>query len=310
MSSDRDLHYAHPPGGASTPRIEVLMNTNATTLELANPTTRVLVTPSCGGRIQSVVDLRSGRELLLQREPIDRASPAYVDACTGGWDELFPADVAALGHPDHGRCWGETFEVTGVEHDAVSLRLELQDLHVEITRRIALLQPPRVGVRTQLTLTARGPVGPWMWASHPMLAVEPGWRIRLPEPHVVVDRDAPGRFQPGALPPADRELTVGGSGEGWSEVLYAGGAGVASVCSPDGERVTQLTYDTSFFEHLWVVTVSGEAGFDHAFLLEPSTSPTCRLDEAAERGVAATLDEGACRSWWVELESGDLGPTA
>jgi hypothetical protein len=278
----------------------------AAAVTLSSSHTRAVLDPARGGRVQRVTDVLSGRELLQQLTPSNPRG-GFTDASTGGWDELFPNDAPALGHPDHGRCWNAPFAVVASDDASVTLRTALATPAVDVERRCTLLAPPRRGVRLELELVARAATGPFLWASHPMLAVEPGWLVDVGDRALAVDAQAPGRFADGA-PIDGAARTVAGAGEGFTEVLSTAGGGGASVRSPDGASVTRLAYDPAFFEHLWIVTVSGDQGLDLAMLLEPATSATYELDDAVRRGQALTLEAGARRSWWIELESLDRTP--
>ena len=80
---------------------------------LDNGTLRVVVLPELGGKIWQITDVRSGRDLLwhnprLTARPIPFGS-TYDDVFLGGWDELFPNDLAEVlgeeSYPDHGEVW-------------------------------------------------------------------------------------------------------------------------------------------------------------------------------------------------------------
>jgi len=150
-------------------------------------------------------------------------------------------------------------------------------------------------------------VGPFLWATHPMLAVAPGWRISVGDAALEADRLDPGRVPPGPVNGAGREtvLCLPEGRQGWQEVVYARASGEASVESPDARSRTRVGWDESFFRHLWVVTLSGFETVDLALVLEPCTTRPYRLDEAIAESRAATLDAGARRTFWSEVESLD-----
>jgi hypothetical protein len=151
-------------------------------------------------------------------------------------------------------------------------------------------------------------VEPFLWSTHPMLAVEPAWRIELGDVRLEADRVDPGRVAPGVVSSADREtlreLPV--ASQGWQEVIYADSTGGISVGSADGRRATRVAWDAEFFGHLWIVTLSGFESVDLALVLEPCTSRPYRLDEAIADGHALTLSPGDVRTFWSEVESLDL----
>jgi hypothetical protein len=163
-------------------------------------------------------------------------------------------------------------------------------------------------VRLGLKLRAIADTSPFLWASHPMLAVDKDWRISIDADGVQADAEMPGRFQPGqALAPAEleRALVVPDSDAGWAEVLYVTGTAEAAVLSPDGRFGTRIAWDSSFLRHLWIVTVTGLLDLDLCLLFEPCTTRPYRLEEAIETSAAPSLVSGETREWWVELESLD-----
>lgn len=266
------------------------------------------VRPREGGRIQNLVDVASGRELLWQGKDGQWPRADFVAGCPGGWDELFPTDTPWEQHPDHGCLWSTSFEVTGASEGAVSLSTRLGTPPVDIDRRYSLLADGRAGMRVDSTMAARDATGPVLWAGHPFLKVAPGWQVSVAVTELEVDAELSGRF--------GGELTISGTKlhqackipeprQGILEVLYATGVSEARVTSPDGRAVTRVAWDVDFFPYAWLVTVSGELGWDLAFLVCPATSVPFRLGECAENGTAVVCNPGDTRFWWMEVESLD-----
>jgi galactose mutarotase-like enzyme len=267
------------------------------------------IVPAEGARVQHLRDRRSGRELLLQRTPEPGPRVDFLAACTGGWDELFPTDSEWGEHPDHGRVWTAAFDVVKADDSSVTLRTTLGSPPAEIERRLTLLESPRRGLRAETTLRAHGATGPFLWAAHPMLAVEEGWRIELPAGgrDFEADRELPGRPAPGPLDEAQiaETATIPARRDEVCEVIYVDGVASAAVRSPDGARQTGARWDGDFLRHLWLVTITGRFGLDDCLLIEPCTSRPYRLEEAIEQGTAASFGPGEEARWWFELESLD-----
>jgi hypothetical protein len=273
-------------------------------LTLSNHSTLAEIVPGEGARVQHLIDLASSRELLYQRKPPPGPRLEFMPGCPGGWDEMFPNDTPWAGHPDHGRIWSLPFDIVETALGRARLRARLDEPHVLVERRIALLAPPRRGVRIETELQAIGHTGPFLWASHPMLAVRPGWTIEVDAAGLVADDDAPGRFSAGRR--LDSAPPVPAAGKGWSEVLYTTGGTEAATASPDGRSRTRMAWHTGFLKHLWIVTVTGAFDLDLCLLFEPCTTRPDRLDEAIAVGEAASLAAGETVRWWTELESLDL----
>jgi hypothetical protein len=279
----------------------------ASVIVLEDARTRAEIAPGQGARVRSLQDRRSGRELLYRRAD-DRWDPDdYVPTLAGGWDQMFPNDDVWLGSPVHGALWSAAFTVAESSSAAAALRCSLETPQVDVEHRYELLAAPRAGVRLTTTIHARASVGPFLWATHPMLSVAPGWRIGIGEATLEADRLDPGRARPGAVDAAAREaiLSLPRPSQGWQEVIYAEDIEEASVASPDARSRTRVRWDASWFRHLWVVTLSGFESVDLALVLEPCTTKPYRLDEAIAAGQAPTLDVSAQRTFWSEVESLD-----
>jgi hypothetical protein len=274
---------------------------------LENARVRAEIAPEQGARVRSLHDRRSGRELLYRRADERWDPDDYLPTLAGGWDQMFPNDDVWLDWPAHGALWSAGFTAVETSSVAAVLCCSLETPQVDVEHRYELLAAPRAGVRLTTTVHARAPVGPFLWATHPMLSVAPGWRIAVGNATLEADRLDPGRAQPGPLNAAAREavLSLPTRSQGWQEVIYAQAAGEASVESPDARSRTRVRWDESFFRHLWIVTLSGFESVDLALVLEPCTTKPYRLDEAIATAQAATLDAGAQRTFWSEVESLD-----
>jgi galactose mutarotase-like enzyme len=277
-----------------------------TTVTLTGERIRAEIVADEGARVQHLVDLESGRELLYQgKHPVPAPRPDFLDGCPGGWDTIFPNDAPSGDYPDHGLVWSTPFEVVaGDEHEA-ALRATLDSPSVEIEQRFSVLGGGRRGLRVDTRMRANEDTGPFFWCSHPMLNVADGWRVELPSGHARADTEVPGRFAAGEELGERRTIDVLPSGQEAFEVLFVEGASEASVAAPDGGPRTRVAWDDEFFRHLWIVGIANAVGIDHVVQLEPSTSHIYLLDAAVEKGTAVSLDGGSERAWWVEIESRD-----
>jgi len=275
---------------------------------LENERARAVIVPDQGARVRSLTDLRSGRELLYRRPGHEWDSSDYLATLAGGWDQMFPNDDPWRGFPVHGVLWTASFRIDAVSAYAAAFTCSLSEPAVTLTHRYELLTAPRAGVRLVTSVRADAQIQPFLWATHPMLAVEDGWEIDVGDAQLEADDVDPGRVAPGLLSDSARDiaLAVPAGGQGWQEVLYAPATGIASVTRPDGQRSTRVTWDAGFFRHLWVVTLSGFAGVELALVLEPCTTRPYRLDEAIANGTAVALAPRDERGFWSEVESLDV----
>ncbi len=277
------------------------------TLVLENEACRAEILPSIGARVQQVTDRRAGRDLLFAVSAADPVSDDFLTATTGGWDLMFPNDDPWRGHPDHGRAWNVPYTVRASVQGSAELTLDLPLPPVTITRAYELLAPPRCGLREEIRIEAAGDTGPFLVAPHPMLAVEEGWRVRLPEGahDIAADAVLPGRFEAGqALSDAEwtRAATVPPGAEELVEVLYVAGVTSGGVADPVTGHEVEVRWGATL-PNLWICTVAGHLGPVVCLLLEPCTARPYRLDESIAAERAVSLSEGEAWTGWIELES-------
>jgi hypothetical protein len=166
---------------------------------LTNDAMRVVVIPELGGKIVSLQSRSSGREWLwrnphlpLRRPPANASNFGPFDA--GGWDEIFPTvdpchvPDSAWGDralTDHGELWyrpWRTVEAKAMPGEAASLALAVDDPEMPFRFERTLSLPAGSCPLTasyKLTNRSERPL-PYIWAAHPLLAIEPGDLIRLP----------------------------------------------------------------------------------------------------------------------------------
>lgn len=151
--------------------------------------------PGLGGKIASI--RMQGREL-LQAPLLPYAertrTMAFEASDASGWDECFPSvaactvttEAGALAIPDHGDLWRTAWQVTRADARSCSMRGQCFSLPLTLERTVALMETGE-GWRLELAYRVSneaklwGGLGtPWLWAAHPLFAVEAGDRIVLP----------------------------------------------------------------------------------------------------------------------------------
>jgi hypothetical protein len=249
---------------------------------------RAEIVPEEGARVQHLVDLGSGRELLYQgKSPVPAPRPDFLDGCPGGWDTIFPNDAPSGDYPDHGLVWSTPFEVVSANEREAVLRATLERPPVEIEQRFSILGGGRRGLRVETRMRAQGDTGSFFWCSHPMLNVADGWRIELPAGSSRADAEVPGRFAAGEELGERRAIDVLPAGDEAFEVLFVEGASEASVAAADGGPRTRVAWDDGFFRHLWIVGIANAAGIDHVVQREPAASHPDIKDPPPGRGRPA-----------------------
>jgi galactose mutarotase-like enzyme len=292
--------------------------------------------PELGGKINSLRDLRTGREWLWRnpRMPYRRATAesAYVVmADTGGWDECFPTVApsrypsppwAGRAIPDHGELWAQTAALQ-VGEGAGQVNLQTSWPGVVLPYRFersVLLTAGSANVRAEYRVTNQGDAPlHFIWSIHPLLAIEPGMQLHLPPearyyrwssvPNEAVAES--GLSFPLTLAGHDLaalpEPSAGVALKLWSEPLAAG-QGWATLRARDGEL--RLRWDPALLPQVgfWMNLGgwAGDGGAPYYNLgLEPCIGAQDSLADAVTRhNLFAALGPGQARAWWLEVELG------
>ena len=150
----------------------------STLVVLQSAAARVVVAPERGARVTSLVDLRNGREWLVQGEPPANDSDAarYGLAEAAGWDECFPTVSPCVGAVrDHGDLWGRQWSVEASAPERLATRFQTPSFAFRRELRLrgaTLYAHYRVDNLTAAPRTA-------LWAMHPLFALQPGEAIEL-----------------------------------------------------------------------------------------------------------------------------------
>ncbi|HEY9720909.1 MAG TPA: hypothetical protein V6D47_02785 [Oscillatoriaceae cyanobacterium] len=166
-------------------------------LMLENAFLRAVVVPALGGKITSLVDLKSGREWLWRHAHAPVEAPRYGDDFvprhdTGGFVECFPSHAstyyptgpwAGTPVPDHGEIWSLPWRVDQFcDGAAVELRMAVHGVRFPYRfERVLLMTADAPSLRLAYTVTNLAPMPfPFLWNAHPVFQVSPGTRLMLP----------------------------------------------------------------------------------------------------------------------------------
>jgi galactose mutarotase-like enzyme len=276
----------------------------------------------------------NGREWLWRSDQIPLAPPkagaSYVEtADSGGWDECFPTvgpcpiPGAPLGTPplpDHGELWSASWTSTvydSVEGTTLAGSARGTIFPYEFYREITL-DPfePVVHFRYLLRHTGDAPF-PWIWSAHPLLNVQPGSVLTLPDVTQMKVAAVHGRNDwnendviswPGALGGDSGGFTFPEAG-GWAAKLFSdlGAQGRLRLTDPrQGERLEFLVNPVNVPQvGIWINcggwAPAGRTPY-YNLALEPCIGAPDRLDLAVlEWSTAQTLHPGEERRWSVDL---------
>lgn len=152
--------------------------------------------PGLGGKISSIVDVRTNREWLWRHPRMAYAvvpsTANYVTtADTGGWDECFPT-VGTCAYPadpwlgaflaDHGELWCQT-PSTQVESTQAGIVIasEWQGINLPYTFARTITINDSAVLTLDYTVTNNGNASMhWIWCAHPLMAIEPGMAVNTP----------------------------------------------------------------------------------------------------------------------------------
>jgi len=166
---------------------------------LANDAMELIVLPELGGKILSLNSRGTGRNWLwhnpylqLRRPPADQSSYGAYDF--GGWDEVFPTvdpchvlNSAWSAHPlaDHGELWCRPWRILEAKcarDESATLVMSVDDPNLPCYFERALrlsAGPSMLATDYRLENRSEAPM-PFIWAAHPLLAIEPGDSVHLP----------------------------------------------------------------------------------------------------------------------------------
>lgn len=285
------------------------------------------VIPSPGGKIASLVDRSSGRELLVQRagdeyrdQPYDGA---YTDGECSGFDDMFPTIDACHYEsppwrgtllPDHGEVWSLPWACAV---DGASLRLVVRGVRLPyvLRKRVSIPSDRTLRIDYELANDAPFPMD-FLWAAHVMAVIEEGAAILAPRccTTAMTVLSASGRMgrygdavswprftaPDGAPHRADvcRSDTAADMekyyfrdplDEGWCAVRY-----------PDG-LLLALSFPAATVPYLGILL--NEHAWDGRtnIFLEPCTATFDRPDAARLRGQASTVKARSTYAWHLCL---------
>jgi len=304
-----------------------MIMSQVTTPVLQNDLCSVSIALLEGGRISSLRSVRSGLEFLTlanpNRKPVMTGlhTPFQQGPCAG-IEECLPT-VGACGPateggaaPDHGDFWQIPWNIVEA-HGGESITVEATGFSRPLRFRKKLrLEDAALRVVYQVTNQHHAPL-PFLYACHPLFAVDPGDSIVLPD-QVKSLQLYYSRNNRLGLPGAPIDWPRSASGvsldvvgeptSATAEMFYTArlrDTGSCEICrNVTGERLQMsFTFDKLPYLGIWLCyggwPDSGAGPFQYAVALEPTTSPCNTLQEAVGDGTAVWLAAGASTEWEI-----------
>ncbi|MGH2543109.1 MAG: hypothetical protein ACRDIB_09940, partial [Ardenticatenaceae bacterium] len=284
--------------------------------ELVHETARIIVLPSYGGKIASLVHLPSEKEWLwlnphLRWRPPSRDASFVREHDVGGWDECFPTiaptTVGGIQWPDHGDLWWRAWKAE-VRDGSLWMGVEGEGFRFE-----RVIASSTSGFRLSYAVENLAPEPlPYLWCAHPLLCIDPPLRVEiLGRPTMRLGDDGPL----GQRGQAYRWPTVGGrlfemigKPSGLAAKLFVEMVeGQVSLCDTKGARL-RLRWPLRRVPMLglWI----NEGGWSGAAVppyhnvgVEPASGAPDDLAIALRQwDCAQTLPGGERHTWWLEVK--------
>lgn len=170
---------------------------------LENSQIALIVVPTLGAKIASMVYKPSGREWLWSN-PYSTVKPAQHGDCytdkfdLGGWDECFPS-VAKTTYPespwegveigDHGEIWSQPWQTEIISYKgtlALNMVATGVGLPYRFERTISINENDSTMSLKYSVENLSDHDMPFIWSSHPIFAVEPGMKLSFPTQEMTV----------------------------------------------------------------------------------------------------------------------------
>lgn len=300
---------------------------------LENEHLLVLVIPKEGGRVASLKSRSSGTEFLLQAQPNrpgihPSMRAAFRDGSCAGIEECLPSvgpcDDATIGGPvpDHGDFWQLPWKLEEPP-DPQSILLSATGFSrpLRFTRQISL-----AGRSLQINYTIEN-IGDeptsFLYACHPLLAVEEGDRIILPDEVKTLQLRSSRNQRLGTAGqtvswPVTQNLDLSrvlAATTGVGDMLYTQRLrhGYCGLYRTSLQQGITLQFDIARLPYIGVWLCYGgwpEGGDElrqYAVALEPTTTPCSTLDEAQQSLQATMLLPGETLRWNILFEISESG---
>ncbi len=286
-----------------------------TVISLENRFLRVVICPALGARVLHFEHRSGGTDLLWHNPRIEhRAVPigsCYDDNFAGGWDELFPNDLAGTvggeTYPDHGELWCQPWhhKIESVSSESVTVRLWRTGAVTTTTvEKWVTLVATESQLRFRHRISNHGPRAlDFLWKLHPALAIEAGDRIDVPATMAEAVDPSFGRvanITPFHWPVGADErgaaidLSVVPALDGTRDFVYTHQL-TDGWCALRRTRLDigfGLAFPTSVFNSVWLfMTFGGWRGLS-TVVLEPCTTVPKDLAAAIRAGTSRHLEPG------------------
>jgi hypothetical protein len=268
---------------------------------LANEGLEIAVVPELGAKIVSLKNLRTGREWMWhpaggRKLFRNRLGDDFSRSTLIGADECLPtiAPCSVLGRnlPDHGEAWSSAWTVDreAWSEGVLKTSLDLPISPFEVERVVELRgQQVHLGylLKNRSSAAER-----YLWALHPLLALQPGDRLRMPATtRALLNGEA-------WIDAVDSVIPDGGCSKVFAAPVVEGVVGVHN--QRQGDRLS-LEWNPAENDTLGLWLTRGGWHGHHHLALEPTNGAPDPLAAAAEAERCGTVPASGSRAWSVTL---------
>jgi galactose mutarotase-like enzyme len=289
------------------------------------------VLPDNGGRVASIRSRKTGSEFLLPGSNYEAKAQypddtAFEQSDCAGIDECLPtvslsSSESAFGNaPDHGDLWRHAWQVLNKAEKEVVWATECFSSPLAFTRRLRV-HASTLQLEYRIRNLAWHPV-PFLYAFHPLFAVEHGDRLILPPE---VDRlrvhyslgDRIGHAGEWINWPVvnhcDKQIALDKAGkvsDGTADMLYTDRLerGIFALYRAQHQQALVMRFDTALLPYLGIWLCNGGWPEDqtsrkqYAIAIEPTVAPHGSLAQAIAAKAAPVLEPGSDFSFALHME--------
>lgn len=315
--------------------VRIYQKDGLTHLAVENEQIEAVFLPQVGSKMISFKNKKTGTEFLLENQRDDKIykqpyyGAGFSEYDTSGYDECFPTVEASeitvensntkkkISFPDHGELWSKEWDYE-IQNNAILFFTEGVNVQYKI-RKLVTLSENKLYIDYNLFNMSDYPFY-YIWSAHPLLAVEEGDRIIMPEGiHRLflnwASDDKIGTFgqyiQPSALSLRGIEEDIfkihsknlGIAIKGFTDSLKRGSAGLFRLRK---NETILISFDKTKLPYLGVWLCYGGWPVDSekkhfTIALEPATGRPDMLSESIRRSECPLINIGEEKNWQVEF---------
>lgn len=174
--------------------IQITEKDNFEQISLENDFIKVIFLPQIGGKMIKLINKKTGTNFLLEPQNNGKGyKPAYHGASfdqydTSGFDECFPTVEAStittesgskISFPDHGQLWSKPWQYKITEDETLIRTAKGVNWNYSFTKKVHLEE--NKFIIDYIAENYEDESLPYIWSAQPLLNVEPGDEIYLPD---------------------------------------------------------------------------------------------------------------------------------